>query len=45
MLSANCQMLTADFVLESERLVLRRLRPDDVDAIFAVIGDPETMKY
>ena len=38
-------MLTADFVLESERLVLRRLRPDDVDAIFAVIGDPETMKY
>jgi ribosomal-protein-alanine N-acetyltransferase len=38
-------MLTADFVLESERLVLRRLRRDDVDAIFAVIGDQETMKY
>jgi RimJ/RimL family protein N-acetyltransferase len=32
-------------VLETERLILRRLRPDDVDAIFAVIGDPVAMQY
>jgi ribosomal-protein-alanine N-acetyltransferase len=32
-------------VLETERLILRYLTPDDVDAIFAVIGDPETMKF
>jgi RimJ/RimL family protein N-acetyltransferase len=32
-------------VLETERLVLRHLTADDVEAIFAVIGDPETMKY
>jgi [ribosomal protein S5]-alanine N-acetyltransferase len=32
-------------VLETERLRLRYLTPDDVDAVFAVIGDPETMKY
>jgi RimJ/RimL family protein N-acetyltransferase len=32
-------------VLETERLRLRHLKPDDVDAVFAVIGDPETMKY
>ncbi len=34
-----------DLVLETERLILRRLRPDDVDAIFAVIGDPVAMQY
>ena len=28
-------------VLETERLTLRRLLPNDVDAIFAVIGDPD----
>src|SRR5215469_13065664 len=38
-------MPTADHVLETERLILRHLRPNDVDAIFAVIGDPETMKF
>ena len=32
-------------VLETERLVLRYLTADDVESIFAVIGDPETMKY
>ncbi len=31
--------------LETERLRLRCLTVDDVDAVFAVIGDPETMKY
>ncbi len=38
-------MLTADFVLETERLLLRRLRPDDAGAIFAVIGDRVAMQY
>jgi [ribosomal protein S5]-alanine N-acetyltransferase len=32
-------------VLETERLVLRHFTEDDVDAVFAVIGDPVTMKY
>jgi RimJ/RimL family protein N-acetyltransferase len=32
-------------VLETERLTLRYLTPDDVDSILAVIGDPETMKF
>ena len=32
-------------VLETERLILRYLTADDVDAIFAVIGDAEAMKY
>jgi RimJ/RimL family protein N-acetyltransferase len=34
-----------NIVLETERLTLRHLTPDDVAAVFAVIGDPETMKY
>jgi [ribosomal protein S5]-alanine N-acetyltransferase len=38
-------MLTADAVLETERLILRRLRAGDADAIFAVIGDPVAMQY
>ena len=32
-------MPVADLILETERLMLRRLQPGDVDAIFAVIGD------
>ena len=39
------QLATTDFVLETERLILRRLRADDVDAILAVIGDPIAMQY
>ncbi len=31
--------------LETERLLLRPLAPDDVDAIFAIIGDPVAMRY
>jgi [ribosomal protein S5]-alanine N-acetyltransferase len=38
-------MLLPDGVLETERLVLRRLTRDDVDAIFAMIGDPVAMQY
>ena len=32
-------------VLETERLILRHLTPDDLDAVFAVIGDAVAMKY
>lgn len=32
-------------MLETPRLILRRLRRDDVDAVFEVIGDAETMQY
>jgi len=36
-------MLAAN--LETERLLLRPLTYGDVDAIFAIIGDPITMRY
>jgi len=32
-------------VLETERLILRRLTPDDLDALFALYRDPEVRKY
>ena len=32
-------------MIESERLALREFTLDDVDAMFAIIGDAETMKY
>ena len=32
-------------VIETERLALREFTLDDVDAVFAIIGDAETMKY
>jgi RimJ/RimL family protein N-acetyltransferase len=35
----------SEVFLETERLVLRYFTPEDVDAVFAVIGDPETMKF
>ncbi len=45
-MSASLQPGTGpQIVVETERLILRRLTADDVDAMFAVIGDPETMKY
>lgn len=34
-----------DLVLETERLRLRRFRPEDVDAVFAIIGDELAMRY
>ena len=30
-------------VLETKRLLLREMRPDDFQALFLVLGDPETM--
>jgi ribosomal-protein-alanine N-acetyltransferase len=32
-------------ILETERLLLREFVPDDVDALAAVISDPETMRF
>ena len=34
-----------DLVIETERLRLRRFRHDDVDAVFAIIGDDVAMQY
>ena len=31
--------------LETERLILREYTPDDFDALYAVVGDRETMKH
>ena len=30
-------------VLETKRLLLREMNPDDYQALFLVLGDPETM--
>jgi ribosomal-protein-alanine N-acetyltransferase len=32
-------------ILETKRLVLRRLEPDDLDSLFALYRDPEVRKY
>lgn len=32
-------------VLTTERLILRQVRPDDAEAMFAIRGDPVTMRY
>src|SRR5664279_2708623 len=34
-----------DLVVETERLKLRRFRREDVDAVFAIIGDDVAMQY
>ena len=37
--------LTLMHILETERLLLRELAPEDVEALTAVLSDPETMRY
>ncbi len=32
-------------ILETERLILREMTPDDEDALHAVFSDPETMRF
>ena len=32
-------------VLETKRLLLREMKPNDFDALFRVLGDPETMRH
>jgi ribosomal-protein-alanine N-acetyltransferase len=34
-----------DAVLQTDRLILRRLTREDVEAIFAIVGDPVAMQY
>lgn len=41
----NAQFATGNLALETERLRLRRFRREDVDAVFAIIGDAVAMKY
>jgi ribosomal-protein-alanine N-acetyltransferase len=38
-------MLVKMLILETERLLLREFVPEDVDALAAVLSDPETMRY
>ncbi len=33
------------FILETERLLLRRLAPEDLDALYALYRDPEIRRY
>jgi RimJ/RimL family protein N-acetyltransferase len=37
--------MDASLVIDTERLILRRPRPDDADALIELISDPETMRY
>ncbi|HEU4339078.1 MAG TPA: GNAT family N-acetyltransferase, partial [Planctomycetota bacterium] len=32
-------------ILETDRLILRRLETGDLDALFALYGDPEVRQY
>lgn len=41
----DAQAAASDLVLETPRLRLRRFRPGDVDAVFAIIGDVLAMRY
>jgi len=42
---AETQSAQRELVLETERLRLRRFRREDVDAVFAIIGDDDAMQY
>ena len=44
-MKVDTQTATQALVLETERLALRRFRRDDIDAIFAIIGDDVAMQY
>ncbi|MGA9567132.1 MAG: GNAT family N-acetyltransferase [Candidatus Korobacteraceae bacterium] len=41
----EAQNATQDLVLETERLRLRKFRREDVDSVFAIIGDDVAMQY
>ena len=44
-MAVETQSATHELVLETRRLRLRRFRREDVDAIFAIIGDDVAMQY
>jgi [ribosomal protein S5]-alanine N-acetyltransferase len=45
LMPAVTQSANQDLVLETARLRLRRFRREDVDAVFAIIGDEVAMQY
>ena len=45
MTRGDTQSAPRDLVLETERLRLRRFRREDVEAVFAIIGDDVAMQY
>jgi ribosomal-protein-alanine N-acetyltransferase len=45
LMPADTQSATHDLVRETARLRLRRFRRDDVNAVFAIIGDDIAMQY
>jgi RimJ/RimL family protein N-acetyltransferase len=45
LMSAITPTTKEDLVVETERLQLRRFRHEDVDAVFAIIGDDVAMQY
>ncbi len=44
-MTIEIQSAASDLVLETERLRLRRFRREDVNAVFAIIGDDVVMQY
>lgn len=44
-LELGARLPAARMILETERLVLRRLSPADVEEVAPVYGDPEVMRY
>src|SRR5215831_5761436 len=44
-MTAMTQFAAEDLVLETQRLRLRRFRPEDADAVFAIIGDHVAMQF
>jgi RimJ/RimL family protein N-acetyltransferase len=32
-------------ILETQRLILREYTPEDFDALYPILSDPETMRY
>jgi RimJ/RimL family protein N-acetyltransferase len=46
LISAKVQEILKDLpILETERLILRKMTPDDAEAVFAYASDPEVTRY
>ena len=43
--AVDAATLSAMFEIETRRLILRIFRPDDLDQLALILGDPEVMKY
>ena len=44
-MAIDAQAASGEVVLETARLRLRRFRDEDVNAVFAIIGDREAMQF